>query len=89
MEKSKKISSKSSNDSEVVKGDGVGNSEKKRTGRRLQDTVILKDSSRKLNLERRILSVDRRVDTDPDYKGPARRYTVDSRVKLKDRRDKD
>ena len=89
MEKSKKVSSKSSNDSEAVKGDSVGNSEEKSAGRRLQDTVTLKDSSRKLNLDRRVLSVDRRVDTDPNYKGPARRYTVDSRVKLKDRRDKD
>ena len=88
MEKSKKISSKSSNDSEVVKGDGVGNGEKECTGRRLQDTVTLKDSNRKLNLERRIPSVERRVGADPHYKGPSRRYNVDSRVN-KDRRDKD
>ncbi len=88
MEKSKKVSSEFRDDSKKVKGDGVGNSEEKCAGRRLQDTVILKDSNRKLNLERRIPSVERRVEADPHYKGPSRRYNIDSRVN-KDRRDKD
>jgi len=88
MEKPKKVSSEFHDDSQKVKGDGVGNSEEKCAGRRLQDTVILKDSNRKLNLERRIPSVERRVEADPHYKGQSRRYNIDSRVN-KDRRDKD
>jgi hypothetical protein len=89
MEKSTKEPNKPTNDSENKEDPSVGNGEKKDTGRRLQDTVILKDSNRKLNLERRVSSVERRTDSDPHYKGPTRRYTIDSRVKLKDRREKD
>lgn len=89
MEKSKKEPNKSTNDSELTEDANVANSENKGAGRRLQDATILKDSNRKLNLERRIPGIDRRTDTDPRYKGPARRYTIDPRENLKDRRDKD
>jgi len=89
MEKSKKEPNKSTKDSDIAEDTSVVKSENKDTGRRLKDTVALKNSTRKLNLERRVPSDERRGDTDLRYKGPARRYTVDSRVKLKDRRDKD
>ena len=88
MEKFKKEPDKSTKDSDIAEDSSVGNSEEKCAGRRLQDTVILKGSNRKLNLERRIPSVERRVEADPHYKGPSRRYNIDSRVN-KDRRDKD
>ena len=89
MEKSTKEPNKPANDSVKKEDPSVGNSEKKDTGRRLQDSAIVKDSNRKLNLERRVPSDERRIDADPHYKGPARRYTIDSRVKLKDRREKE
>jgi hypothetical protein len=88
MEKSKEESNKSIKDSDIAEDSSVAKMENKNTGRRLQDTVTLKDSNRKLNLERRISSVERRVEADPHYKGPSRRYNIDSRVN-KDRRDKD
>ena len=89
MEKSKKEPNTSGNDSKLTEDANVGTSEKKDVGRRIQDATILKDSKRKLNLERRIPGFDRRADTGPRYKGPTRRYTIDPRENLKDRRDKD
>jgi hypothetical protein len=60
-------------------------SEKKNTSRRLSDTAVSK--GKKLNLDRRV--ADRRSDSAPPYKGPCRRKTIDQRVNLKDRREKD
>ncbi len=89
MDTSKIESNKSSNDSEKAEDSSVDNSEKKDTGRRIQDVIGSKSSSRKLNLDRRIEGSDRRVNTDPNYKGPPRRDTIDRRLTIKDRRQKD
>jgi len=90
MEKPKKEANKSANESEIADDASVENSEKKDAGgRRLQDSIISKDPSRKLNLDRRTKGSDRRIDTDPGYNGPARRYNIDRRLNTKDRRGKD
>ena len=88
MVTSKTDSNKSANDSEVADDVSVENSEKKNTGRRLQDGIISKGTNRKLNLDRRVVNSDRRVNTDSNYNGQARRYNIDRRLNLKDRRDK-
>ncbi len=80
---------KSSNDSKIADDTSKENSEKKDTGRRLQDALISKDPNRKFNVDRRTKGSERRVNTDPSYQGPVRRYTIDRRLKLKDRREKD
>ncbi len=80
---------KSANNSESADDTSVENSEKKVTGRRLQDTLSKDHPKRKLNLDRRIANSDRRVAEDPNYNGPARRNTIDRRMNLKDRREKD
>jgi hypothetical protein len=82
-------SNKSSKDLETADDSSEENSEKKKTGRRLLDTLISKDPSRKFNVDRRTNGSERRVNTDPSYKGPVRRNTIDRRLKLKDRREKD
>ena len=79
---------KASNESESVDDASVENSEKKNTGRRLQDGIISKDPNRKMNLDRRVVNSDRRISEDSNYNGPARRNTIDRRLNLKDRRDK-
>lgn len=89
MQRSKKESSKSASNSAIAKDASVATGDEKGTGRRLQDAILLKDSDRKLNLERRVPSVERRADTNPGYRGPVRRYTLDSRMHAKDRRDKE
>ena len=76
----------SANDLERVDDTNVESSEKKVTGRRLQDTLSKEHPKRKMNLDRRTLGSDRRVKEDPHYKGMARRYTIDRRWILKDRR---
>lgn len=78
-----------SNDTETADDSEEGVSEKKVTGRRLQDSLISKDPGRKFNLDRRTKGSDRRVNTDPSYTGPARRNTIDRRCNLKDRREKE
>ena len=75
-------------DSNITDDTGKKNVGKKATGRRLQDAITLKNPKRKLNLDRRAAFSDRRDNTDPHYKGPARRITIDTRD-TKDRRDKD
>jgi hypothetical protein len=55
-------------------------------GRRLQDNVAIRDPARKLNLDRRIRTIDRRDLNAPDYTGPVRRYTIDRRQRTRDRR---
>lgn len=79
---------KSSDNSEIADDTSEGNSEKKETGRRLLDTLISKDPSRKFNVDRRTQGSDRRGNTDPNYTGPVRRNTIDRRLKLRDRREK-
>jgi hypothetical protein len=54
--------------------------------RRIQDGSTIKNSTRKMNLNRRRLNSDRRKNGDPGYKGPSRRYTIDRRLTTKDRR---
>lgn len=69
----------------------VENGEKKGTGLRLQNGIILKKSNldcRAKHRDRRAYT-DRRSYTDSNYKGPSRRYTIDRRLNLKDRRDMD
>jgi hypothetical protein len=80
---------KSADNSEPADDASVENSEKKVTGRRLQDTLSKDHPKRKLNLDRRAANSDRRVAEDPNYNGPARRNTIDRRMNLKDRREKD
>jgi len=67
--------------------DNPGKQKMKPAGRRLADS--LKPNSRKLKLERRNVNTDadRRIDTGPQYEGPARRKNIDRREKTKDRRD--
>lgn len=88
MEKPKIDPKKPAGDSNITDDTGAEDSEKKGTGRRLQDTITAKNPNRKLNLDRRVKTDDRRDNTIPNYKGPARRYNIDTR-KPKDRRDKD
>jgi hypothetical protein len=83
-----KTDSKSARELDTSDDTSVESSEKKNTGRRLQDAIISKDPTRKMNLDRRTARSDRRADTDPKYKGPARRFTIDRRLTSKDRRDK-
>lgn len=59
------------------------------TNRRAQDTVHSSHLKRKLNLDRRADSNERRVSSTRNYNGPIRRYTVDRRLNLHDRRSKD
>ena len=88
MEKPKIDPKKPAGDSHIADDTGLEDSDKNDTGRRLQDTISAKNPNRKLNLDRRVNPDDRRDNTVPDYKGPARRYNLDSR-NPKDRRDKD
>ena len=87
METSGKKADKSDSHSKITDDASVGNGEKQDTGRRLEDAILAKGLKRNLNLERRIPGIDRRAEADPNYKGPARRYTIDPRTNLKDRRD--
>jgi len=88
MENAKIKPSKPTGDSGITDDTGLENNEEEITGRRLQDAITSKNPNRKLNLDRRVKPGDRRADTDPHYKGPARRISIDSR-NTKDRRDKD
>jgi len=54
--------------------------------RRIQDGITLKNSARKMNLDRRCQNSERRGMGAPNYKGPSRRYTIDRRITSKDRR---
>jgi hypothetical protein len=68
-----KIAEKSDNDHSVPQ-------------RRIKDGIILRKSSRNMNLDRRRQNSERRGNGDPNYTGPARRYTIDRRLNNKDRR---
>jgi hypothetical protein len=76
-------------DSDLADVSSEDNDEKKDTGRRLLDSLISKDPSRKFNVDRRTKGSERRDNADPNYKGLARRNTIDRRLNLKDRREKD
>ena len=54
--------------------------------RRIQDGISIKNSTRKMNLDRRVTNSERRGSGDGNYKGPSRRYTIDRRLTNKDRR---
>lgn len=56
--------------------------------RRLQDGITSKTPTRKMNLDRRVQS-DRRSRHDTNYKGYSRRFTIDRRLNIKERRKKD
>jgi hypothetical protein len=88
MGKGEKDLGKPAGDSDTTNDDGTESSGNQGAGRRLQDTYNSEISSRNLNLDRRVKRSDRRTDSDPVYKGPVRRYKIDSR-KPKDRRDED
>lgn len=88
MKKPKFEPSKTSNNLASSGDNSVGRSEKKVTNQRRQDTLS-HFTKRKLNLDRRVANSDRRVAEDTNYNGPARRNTIDRRVSLKDRREKD
>jgi hypothetical protein len=88
MGKFRIVPSKSDNDSDIASHTSVGKSKNKDTGRRLEDSITSKGLRRKLNLDRRVIRNERRVNLDPHYKGAARRFTVDTRANQKDRRDK-
>ena len=62
------------------------NTDNSKPQRRIQDGISIKNSTRKMNLERRVQNSERRGSGDANYKGPSRRYTIDRRLNLKDRR---
>ena len=74
--------------SELLDVSSEDNDQKKDADRRLLDSLISKDPSRKFNVDRRTKGSERRDNADPNYKGIARRYTIDRRLNLKDRREK-
>ena len=88
MKKTKIEPNQSSNDSKIEDDASVENSEMKNAGRRLKDTLTSNNKNRILNLDRRVVNNERRVNTGRHYNGPARRNTIDRRLNLRDRRDK-
>ena len=84
----KKRAEKAFDDSVKIENTDVSNTTRKGTNQRLQDTVSSSNLNRKLNLDRRAAKSDRRVNSNPSYKGPVRRYTIDRRLNLNDRRTK-
>ncbi len=55
--------------------------------RRLQDGIISKNPGHKMNLDRRFKSNERRdLNYANNYDGPVRRYVIDRRLKIVDRR---
>ena len=89
METPKSKHNNPANDSEAGQVPGVGDGEKKKFGRRLQDAITSKDPKRKLNLDRRSKNSDRRTDKNPGYQGRTLRYNIDRRRNIKDRRKND
>lgn len=62
------------------------NNENRRSGRRRQDGDVSSGVNQPLNLDRRAANSDRRISNDHNYKGPSRRFTIDRRLNMKDRR---
>jgi len=89
MGKLKIVSDKSDDNSELTDDTSTAISKKDSTGRRLEDAIASSGLKRKLNLDRRVKRSERRGESDPNYKGTARRFTIDIRSTKKDRRDKD
>ena len=87
MKTSKFEPNKSAIDTEIKDDISVENNEKEGIDRRLQDKLSKEHPKRKMNLDRRTIGSGRRVDADSHYKGVARRYTIDRRLNLKERRD--
>lgn len=54
--------------------------------RRLEDSIDTNKHIRKMNLDRRKQNHERRAISFSIYKGPARRLTIDRRLKVNDRR---
>lgn len=79
---------KSTGDRARVNDASVEATDKKEADRRLQDTLSKDHPKRIMNLDRRAVRSDRRVDENAHYRGKARRYTIDRRLNLKDRREK-
>lgn len=86
--KPKRRAEKVSDDSVKIDNTEVSNTVRKETNQRLQDTVNSNNLKRKLNLDRRAVKSERRVSSNSGYKGPVRRYTIDRRLNLNDRRAK-
>ena len=87
-ETSEFANNKPTDDSDISDDVSMLNTEEKDTDRRLQDILSKDHPKRKMNLDRRAPKSERRVNTNPHYNGPVRRYTIDRRLNLKDRRDK-
>ena len=94
MDTPKTERNKSANESEIADNATVESTEKKGTGRRLLDAILSKNSNRNSNPDRRIAHNDRRSGSDRrnnrnhGYDGPTSRFTIDRRLKIKDRREK-
>jgi len=55
--------------------------------RRLQDGIVSKNPSHMMNLDRRFKAKERRdLNYNDSYVGPARRFIIDRRLKISDRR---
>jgi len=55
--------------------------------RRLQDGIVSKNPTHIMNLDRRFKARERRdLNYSDNYNGPARRFIVDRRLKINDRR---
>jgi len=89
MGKLKIVPDKSDDISELTDDASTAISKKDGAGRRLEDAIGSGGLKRKLNLDRRVKRRERRGDSDPNYKGVTRRFTIDTRANQKDRRDKD
>lgn len=89
MGKLKIVSDKSDDKLELTDDTSTAISKKDGAGRRLEDAIASSGLKRKLNLDRRVKRSERRGESDPNYKGKTRRFTIDTRSTKKDRRDKD
>jgi len=55
--------------------------------RRLQDGIISKNPTHMMNLDRRFKAKERRdLNYSDNYNGPSRRFIIDRRLKINDRR---
>ncbi len=88
MGKPKIVPDKSDGNTELTDDTSTAISKKNGTGRRLEDAITPTGLRRKLNLERRVKRSERRGESDPNYKGKTRRFTIDTRSTTKDRRNR-
>ncbi len=88
MGKLKIVPDKSDGNSELTDDTSTAISNKNGTSRRLEDAITSTGLRRKLNLERRFKRSERRGESDPNYKGKTRRFTIDTRSTKKDRRNR-